>query len=69
MNIIDNLHSFHRGRDAAADDINQQGFDVDQAIASFDNDPADSPFQRGYFRELIKSGEATQWNVKNNFIQ
>ena len=56
---MDNLHLFHKGRDAATNDMDIKGFDVDAAIASFKNDPADSPFQRGYLRELIKSGEGS----------
>ena len=54
------LHSVHRGRDAAAEDINRQDFDVDKAIATFNNNPADSPFQHGYLRELIRSRNANQ---------
>ena len=57
---MDNLHLFNKGRVAAANDMDIKGFDVGAAIASFKDDPADSPFQRGYLRELLKSGEATQ---------
>ena len=53
------LHSYHRGREAATNEADGPNFDVNQAIASFDRDPPDSPFQRGYLRGLIKSGSAT----------
>ena len=57
---MDNLHLFNKGRVAATSDMDIKSFDVGAAIASFKDDPADSPFQRGYLRELLKSGEATQ---------
>jgi len=56
---MDNLQEYHRGREAATKEVDEPSFDVDQAIASFDGDPPDSPFQRGYLRQLIKSGDAT----------
>jgi len=56
---INDLQEYHKGRAVAENDVNSPYFDVDQAIASFDFDPPDSNFQRGYLRGLIKSGYAT----------
>tara|TARA_R110000764_G_scaffold70422_1_gene145549 strand:- start:1013 stop:1213 length:201 start_codon:yes stop_codon:yes gene_type:complete len=61
---MDNLQEYHRGREAATKEVDEPSFDVDQAIASFDSDPPDSPFQRGYLRGLLKCGYAT---VSSNF--
>jgi len=54
--IVKDFNEFHQGRAIAAYDVCEQDFDVMQAIASFDYDPPDSAFQRGYLRELIKTG-------------
>ena len=54
--IAKEFNEFHQGRAVAAYDVCDQDFDVIQAIASFDYDPPDSAFQRGYLRELIKTG-------------
>ena len=48
------------GRLAAERDADQLSFDVDAAIASFNDDPPDSPFQQGYLRGLLKCGYATK---------
>ena len=53
------LNLYHKGRDAATIDVDNTYFDVDLAIASFELDPPDSPFQRGYLRGLLKCGYAT----------
>ena len=53
------INEYHRGREAATKDADGPYFDVDQAIGSFDCDPPDSPFQRGYLRGLLKSGYAS----------
>ena len=53
---VKEFNEFHHGRAVAAYDVCDQDFDVMQAIASFDCDPPDSAFQRGYLRELIKTG-------------
>ena len=53
------INEYHRGREAATKAADGPHFDVDQAIASFDCDPPDSPFQRGYLRGLLKSGYAS----------
>ena len=54
-----NLQEYHMGRVAATNEVDEPNFDVDQAIASFDYDPPENPFQRGYLRGLLKSGYAT----------
>ena len=54
--IVKEFNEFHQGRAVAAYDVCDQDFDVIQAIASFDYDPPDSAFQRGYLRELINTG-------------
>jgi hypothetical protein len=53
------LNEHHRGRRSAERDVNEPDFDVDQAILSFDNDPPDNAFQRGYLRGLLKCGYAS----------
>jgi hypothetical protein len=50
---------FYKGKEAAETDADLHDFDVDQAIASFDYDPPDNEFQRGYLHGLLKSGYAT----------
>ena len=56
---MNDLHEYHMGREAATSEADLPDFDVDQAIKSFDYDPPDSSFQRGYLRGLLKSGYAT----------
>ena len=56
---MDNLQEYHRGYQAALNDVDDPYFNVDVGIASFDNDLPDSSFQRGYLRGLIKSSYAT----------
>ena len=53
---------FYKGKAVAETDVGLSDFDVDQAIASFDYDPPDTAFQRGYLHGLLKSGYATEWN-------
>jgi hypothetical protein len=53
---------FYKGKAAAETDVDLSGFDVDQAISSFDCDPPDTAFQRGYLQGLLKSGYATWFN-------
>ena len=57
--MMHNLQSYYRGRETATKEVDEPSFDVDQAIASFDGDPPDSPFQRGYLRGLLKCGSGT----------
>jgi hypothetical protein len=51
---------FYKGKAAAETDVDLPDFDVDQAISSFDCDPPDTAFQRGYLCGLLKSGYATE---------
>ena len=60
MHLHPDFNEYHRGREAATKAVDEPNFDVDQAIASFEGDPPDSPFQRGYLRGLLKSGYATR---------
>ena len=53
------LNDHWRGRKASERDVNGPDYDVDQAIMSFDNDPPDSAYQRGYLRGLLKCGYAS----------
>jgi hypothetical protein len=53
-----NYNRYQRGRETASKEMQHADFDVNAAIASFENDPADSAFQHGYLRQLIKSEEA-----------
>ena len=65
MHLHPDFYEYHRGREAATKDVDAPDFDVDQAIASFDNDLPNTPFQRGYLRGLLKCGYATktsQWD-------
>ena len=43
---------YEAGREAAAAEMRSEGFDVAAALQSFEGDPADTPFQRGYQRQL-----------------
>ena len=43
---------YQAGREAASADMLVEGFDIHTALRSFENDPADSPYQEGYLREL-----------------
>ena len=43
---------YEAGRDAAAEHSRVEGFDVAAALQSFEKDPADTAFQRGYQRQL-----------------
>tara|TARA_R100000951_G_scaffold111791_1_gene111234 strand:+ start:582 stop:764 length:183 start_codon:yes stop_codon:yes gene_type:complete len=49
---LTNYENYEKGRVRAKQDVLCPDFDVSEAIASFDNDPADSPFERGYLRGL-----------------
>mgnify|MGYP006076166227 CR=1 FL=1 len=57
--MTDSLNLYRAGRDAATLDVDSPNFDVDVAITSFDYDPPNTPFQRGYLRGLLKCGDAT----------
>ena len=59
MAYVNSLTSYYQGRDAATLDVDAPYFDVDAAILSFDCDPPETSFQRGYLRGLIKCGYAT----------
>ena len=53
---VEDFEEFWRGRHAAEKDIRNGNIDdLDAAISTFDYDPPDSPFQRGYLRQLIKT--------------
>ena len=43
---------YQAGREAASADMLVEGFDLHTALRSFEEDPADSPYQEGYLREL-----------------
>jgi len=43
---------YQAGREAASADMLVEGFDLQTALRSFEDDPADSPYQEGYLREL-----------------
>ena len=49
---LTNYNHYEEGRAHARQDMLDGDFDLSEAIASFDNDPTDSPFQHGYLREL-----------------
>jgi hypothetical protein len=56
---IKDIDAYYRGREMAENEADGPYFDVDVAISSFNYDPPDSAFQRGYLRGLIKCGHAT----------
>ena len=58
----------YKGRCDAEKDIDQQGFDVDVAVASFTYDLPDSEYQKGYLRGLLKSGYASQGYSLNELL-
>ena len=43
---------YQAGREAASADMLVEGFDIHTALRSFEDDPADTPYQEGYLREL-----------------
>jgi len=47
-----NFKQYQAGREAASADMLVEGFDILKALKSFEEDPADSPYQLGYLREL-----------------
>jgi len=49
---LSEFKEYQEGRAAACEQMDQPDFDVQWAIHSFKNDPADSPFQHGYLRQL-----------------
>jgi len=49
---LTNYKNYESGRAHAKQDAQNADFDLLQAITSFDADPADSPFQKGYLRGL-----------------
>ena len=57
LKLVEDFEEFWEGRHAAEEDIrNGDIYDLDAAIYSFELDPPDSPFQRGYLRQLVKTG-------------
>jgi len=57
MIYVDDFNEYWRGRHAAEEAIRHGNIDdLDAAIYSFEYDPPDSAFQRGYLRQLIKTG-------------
>lgn len=52
------MKDFQRGIDAARDEMRHPDFDILAAICSFDGDPADTVFQRGYLDALLSFHEA-----------
>ena len=49
----ENSKEYQAGRAAASKEmLKDEDFDVFAALQSFERDPADSPFQLGYLREL-----------------
>ena len=54
---VKDFNEYQSGIRAAEEDIRNGDIDdLDAAIYSFDYDPPDSPFQRGYLRQLVKTG-------------
>jgi anthranilate/para-aminobenzoate synthase component I len=54
---VKDFNEYQSGIRAAEEDIrNGDIYDLDAAIYSFELDPPDSPFQRGYLRQLVKTG-------------
>ena len=54
---VEDFDEYQSGIQAAEKDIRKGNIDdLDAAISTFDYDPPDSPFQRGYLRQLIKTG-------------
>tara|TARA_R100000900_G_C3251697_1_gene147466 strand:+ start:353 stop:529 length:177 start_codon:yes stop_codon:yes gene_type:complete len=54
---VEDFDEYQSGIQAAEKDIRNGNIDdLDAAISTFDYDPPDSPFQRGYLRQLIKTG-------------
>lgn len=49
---LTNYKNYEAGRSHAKQDAQGADFDILEAIASFDADPADSSFQHGYLRGL-----------------
>ena len=49
---LTNYKNYESGRVHAKQDAQDAEFDLLEAITSFDADPADSPFQKGYLRGL-----------------
>jgi len=49
---LTNYNDYQEGRAHAKQDMLDGDFDLSEAIASFDNDPPDSPFEHGYLRGL-----------------
>ena len=48
----ENFKEYQAGRVAAFKEMAQNDFDVVAALTLFERDPADTPFQLGYLREL-----------------
>ena len=54
---VKDFNEYQSGIRAAEEDIRNGDIDdLDAAIYSIDYDPPDSPFQRGYLKQLVKTG-------------
>jgi hypothetical protein len=51
------MSHFQRGFDCAEEEMRDPEFDVLSAICSFDGDPPDNNFQRGYLNALLATHE------------
>tara|TARA_R110002126_G_scaffold212384_1_gene358991 strand:+ start:461 stop:646 length:186 start_codon:yes stop_codon:yes gene_type:complete len=54
---------FDCGLDKAQADMRQPDFNLLTAICSFDGDPADTSFQRGYLHALVSANEKANERV------
>ena len=52
------MNDFRLGEAAAQDEMRHPDFDLMAAICSFDGDPAETSFQRGYLDALLSAHEA-----------
>ena len=52
------MNDYRLGEVAAQAEMQQPDFDLMAAICSFDGDPADTSFQRGYLDALVAAQEA-----------
>ena len=46
------IRDYQAGREAASEEMLHEDFEIHTALKSFEKDPADTPFQEGYLREL-----------------
>ena len=54
---LTNYKNYESGRACAKQDALEADFDLQEAIASFHSDPADSSFQHGYLRGLREAAQ------------